>query len=290
MRATLASSLSGAGGFHSAATPRSAWQARGAFAPPARTRPRPPLQPPPPPGPGAGRARATPPGTGRIRQGSETMRVDRCARSHIPAVRSRTTGCANVSVQVSSARALNSSPDARAPRSFCMAGTRGASEPKAVKGRPSCLVRARTSRRTRTTLMDVTYTIEKLDTTDLGPCSCCGGRTRIVRGLAFNDGVARAAYVVRWAPGRPQHPALVALSIGTWGGSPPTGRSCFVFERSATEFIVRDGATSPFASHKILGHLLSKAEVEQSPQLQEAHTLLSVIGSLDDRIKNWRIS
>jgi hypothetical protein len=137
----------------------------------------------------------------------------------------------------------------------------------------------------------VPFTIEQLDATDLEPCACCGGRTRVVRGFVFKDAMGRAGYVVRWAPGRPQHGAMVALSIGPWGGASASERTCFAFDLRVTDrpgFTVCDAAASPFAQHKeLLGQMIARADALLSPLKQEAFDILDAIGEQDERLNGW---
>jgi hypothetical protein len=103
--------------------------------------------------------------------------------------------------------------------------------------------------------------------------------------------VARAVYIVRWAPGRPQHGAVVALSIGRWGGASPSERACFAFEHRVDErpgFMVTDAGSSPFASHKaVLGRMMTREEALASPEKQEAFDILDAIGEQDGRLNGW---
>jgi hypothetical protein len=135
------------------------------------------------------------------------------------------------------------------------------------------------------------FTIEPGKATDLDPCECCGGRTRIVRGFVYDGRGARAAYVVRWAPGRPQHDANVALSIGPWGGASASLRACFTLALRTVErpsFMVTDGAATPFAEHaELLGRMMSREEALASPLKQEAFDILDAIGEHDERLHGW---
>jgi hypothetical protein len=136
------------------------------------------------------------------------------------------------------------------------------------------------------------FTIEPGEATDLGPCQCCGGCTRVLRGfVSTREGAARAVYIVRWAPGRPQHGAVVALSIGQWGGASPSGRACFAFEHHVGQrpgFMVTDAGSSPFANHMdLLGRMMTREEALASPEKQEAFDILDAIGEQDARLNGW---
>jgi hypothetical protein len=137
----------------------------------------------------------------------------------------------------------------------------------------------------------VPFTIEPGATTDLDPCECCGGRTRVVRGFVHSHEGARAVYVVRWAPGRPQHGAAVALSIGRWGGASASERACFAFDHRVDDrpgFVIVDAGTSPFAAHEqLLGRMMTRAEALASHQKQEAFEILDAIGEQDGRLSGW---
>lgn len=137
----------------------------------------------------------------------------------------------------------------------------------------------------------MSFAIELGTQTDLGACACCGSRTRVVHGFVWNDEGARAVYVVRWAPGRTEHPAIVALSIGAWGGAPASARRCFVFEHLITDrpgFVAIDGPSSSFAAQPgILGELLTREAALQSPLKNEAFQILDAVGVQDHRLNDW---
>lgn len=84
------------------------------------------------------------------------------------------------------------------------------------------------------------FTIELGTDTDSGACACCGGRTRVIRGFVSDRHGARAVYVARWSPGRPQHDAAVALSIGGWGGA-STEKICIGRARESLVAPLADG-------------------------------------------------
>ncbi len=46
------------------------------------------------------------------------------------------------------------------------------------------------------------YLLEKLDLKEHGPCECCGNMSRMVSGLIYNNGEARAGYQVQWTMGQ----------------------------------------------------------------------------------------
>jgi hypothetical protein len=135
-------------------------------------------------------------------------------------------------------------------------------------------------------------TIELGDSSESGPCACCGGRTRIVRGFVSVAGNARAAYFVRWAPGRPEHDATVAITIGRWGGADASERKCFCFGHIVGEggpgFMLVDAASTAWASHAgFLGRMLTRADGLGSPLKPEVFAVLDAIGEQDDRIDRW---
>ncbi len=105
------------------------------------------------------------------------------------------------------------------------------------------------------------------------------------------EGAARAVYFVRWAPGRPQHGAVVALSIGRWGGASAAERACFAFDLRVDErpgFMVAEAGSSPFSIQKdVLGRMLTREEALASPQKQEAFDILDAIGEQDGRLNGW---
>ncbi len=137
----------------------------------------------------------------------------------------------------------------------------------------------------------MTFAIEPGDTTDLGPCDCCGGRTRIVVGFVSNEAGARAVYHLRWAPGRPEHDAVVAVSIGGWGGGSVANRVCFALALRITPspgFMLVDAGASPWAtSEGLLGRMTSRADALTSPLKQEVFDILDAIGEKDRRVNAW---
>ncbi len=137
----------------------------------------------------------------------------------------------------------------------------------------------------------VTFVIEPGDASDLGPCDCCGGRTRVVRGFVSDDVGARAVYLVRWAPGRPEHDAVVAVSVGPWGGASAAERACFALALQVSPrpgFMLVDAGASPWAANaELLGGMLSRAEAMASPLKQEVFDILDAIGEQDARIDGW---
>jgi hypothetical protein len=139
----------------------------------------------------------------------------------------------------------------------------------------------------------VTFAIEPGDATDLGPCDCCGGRTRVVRGFVSNEGGARAVYLVRWAPGRPDHDAVVAVSIGRWSGASAAERTCFALALRVSPspgFMLMDAGASPWgASEELLGRMTSRADALVSPLKQEVFDILDAVGEQDGRVNAWRL-
>ncbi len=135
------------------------------------------------------------------------------------------------------------------------------------------------------------YTIEPGAESNLGPCECCGGTTRIVRGFVSDAQGARAAYLVRWTVGRPEHDASVAVSIGPWGHAPSSDRSCFVLalrtHPSPAFMIVDAGESGWTADAGVLGRMLSRAEGLASPWKQEVFDVLDAAGEADGRLEGW---
>jgi hypothetical protein len=138
-----------------------------------------------------------------------------------------------------------------------------------------------------------TLRVEPGSETLLPTCPCCGGRTRVVRGVVYADDAPRAAYLVRWAPGRPQHDAEIAVSIGGWsGGESEADRRLVALRYRMLEggpaFMVIDGQSSPWTSDAVLGRPLSRTEA-MSSLAKEAFSVVDAVGAQDARVANWAL-
>src|SRR5262245_13413006 len=104
--------------------------------------------------------------------------------------------------------------------------------------------------------------IEPTGSKDFGPCDCCGGHSRIVRGYAHGPESTVAAYVVQWTLGQVDlHGAHFDLIIGKWGAGANRSARCSVsleFRRTdkGPSFMVIDSDRRAVASSDLVGKSL----------------------------------
>ena len=122
-------------------------------------------------------------------------------------------------------------------------------------------------------------------------CECCGGESRTASGLVYDDdGHPTAAYFVHWTLGRvDSHGAMFDLIVGEWGESATSaGRSAVaVAIRIAPEgpsFMIVDATDRPVAESELVGHVLSRGEVVDTPLAQEVFRIVDAIWLHDSRI------
>jgi hypothetical protein len=113
----------------------------------------------------------------------------------------------------------------------------------------------------------------------LEPCTCCGGRTRLVRGFVHSDGLARAIHIVRYTAGRQQHGAEVVVSIGGWcDADEASERQCLLLAHRIVDgrptFMVMSATDSVWSREESLGRMLSRDETLESPLAPEAYAIL----------------
>jgi hypothetical protein len=137
-----------------------------------------------------------------------------------------------------------------------------------------------------------TLRVEPGSETLLPNCPCCGGSTRVVRGVVYAEDAPRAAYLVRWAPGRPEHDADIAVSIGGWGeGESAADRRLVALKHRVLEggpaFMVVDGQGTPWTGDAVLGRPLSRKEALASPLSKEAFAVVDAVGAEDERVAKW---
>jgi hypothetical protein len=135
--------------------------------------------------------------------------------------------------------------------------------------------------------------VEPGSETLLPSCPCCGGTTRVVRGVVYAGDTPRAAYLVRWAPGRPEHDADIAVSIGGWGaGENPADRRLVALRHRVLDngpaFMVIDGQGTPWTGDTVLGRPLSRTEALAS-LAKEAFSIVDAVGAQDERVESWTL-
>ena len=114
-----------------------------------------------------------------------------------------------------------------------------------------------------------------------------------MRGFVYADGAPRAAYLVRWAPGRPQHDAEIGVSFGGWGdGQSEADRQLVALRHRVLNggpaFMVVDGQDSPWTGDTVLGRPLSRTEALAS-LAKEAFSVVDAVGAQDARVAKWTL-
>jgi hypothetical protein len=131
--------------------------------------------------------------------------------------------------------------------------------------------------------------IEPTGSKDVGPCECCGGRSRTVWGHAHGPAGTVAAYFVQWTLGQvDRHGAHFDLIIGTWGDADRSDRVSVSLECRRTDngpaFMVIDSGRRPVASSDLVGKSLAREEVVGTALAQVAFDIVDAIWLQDDRI------
>jgi hypothetical protein len=138
--------------------------------------------------------------------------------------------------------------------------------------------------------MHTTYRLEELDSQDRGPCECCGNMSRMVSGLIYLHGEARAGFQVHWTPGHvAEHGAGFYFIVGRWGKTAAAMDRVGVALRygetqSGFAFTVVNAADTPLAGNELAERLLSRDEVIGTPLAQEVFDMVDFIWLTDSRI------
>ena len=138
--------------------------------------------------------------------------------------------------------------------------------------------------------------VEPTDSSDYGPCSCCGNLSRTVWGFVHSPDATVAAYFVQWTLNNPQHGANVDLIIGEWGEQTRAAkRQAVSMEYRVVDqqgsFMVIDASTRPVAQSELTGEALSREEVIGEPIAAIAFAVADAIFVNDERIeeiRRWR--
>jgi hypothetical protein len=134
------------------------------------------------------------------------------------------------------------------------------------------------------------FTLEPTESTESGPCDCCGDYTRRVWGFVDNRGRTEAVYYVEWTVGKvAEHGAHVDLVIGDWtDGSQSSDRVAVSLEFRRTDtgpwFAVIDAAPREVARSELVGRALARTEVMGTPLAQRVFDMIDVIWAGDERI------
>jgi len=118
-------------------------------------------------------------------------------------------------------------------------------------------------------------------------CECCGERSRTVDGFLYEDGIARAGYLVQWTRGHvDEHGANFDFIVGPWGeDAGATARSAvsLVYHRDSG-FTVIDAADRPAARSDLAGRALPRADVVGSDLAQKVFAMADLVWLCDERI------
>ncbi|MFA5119616.1 hypothetical protein [Zavarzinia sp.] len=145
----------------------------------------------------------------------------------------------------------------------------------------------------------MSVTVEPTGAEDGAVCDCCGRRSRIVRGHAFVDGRAAAAYFVHWTEGHvADRGANIDLILGGWGeGATAAGRVALALAYRRLEtgpaMMVIDAAGRPVSASSLVGRALRRDEVIGTSLAGEAFAVADAILALDPRVAellgDWRL-
>lgn len=126
-----------------------------------------------------------------------------------------------------------------------------------------------------------------------GHCDCCGNQTRSISGGLSDGEGARAAYLVRWTVGQPQHTPDFDLIIGLWGdGTGPQDRVLVSLSYHPRPgggfFMVVSGKGRPGDNRNLCDRALEREEVIGTPLAQEAFALVDALWLTEPRIAEIR--
>jgi hypothetical protein len=143
-----------------------------------------------------------------------------------------------------------------------------------------------------TTIDDIT--IEPGRENDLDRCACCGAVTRIVRGVVYRAGTARAVYLVRWAVGQSSHDADLAVSVGGWCDADESPRVWVALALRQTEngpaFMIIDAQNDKWGDEDLLGEPKSRSEVVGTTLASEVFRILDAVALQDMRLSGWHLN
>jgi hypothetical protein len=133
-------------------------------------------------------------------------------------------------------------------------------------------------------------TVELGESSELGPCDCCGGRSRTVWGYLHRGETTEAAYFVQWTLGQvDRHGANFDLIVGKWGdGTIRHDRRAVALElrhgEAGPAFTVIDAADRPVGGSELVGKALSRGEVIGTPLAAAVFEMVDAIWLQDERI------
>jgi hypothetical protein len=134
------------------------------------------------------------------------------------------------------------------------------------------------------------FQIEDRKVTDYGLCECCGDMSRLASGMVRLNDEPYAAYQVHWTTQQvARHGAEVYIMLGQWGdGTTAADRFAvalhFFIESKTHGFMIVDADQTPMASHPLVGRVLSRESVIDTPLAQEVFNLVDAIWLEDENI------
>jgi hypothetical protein len=132
--------------------------------------------------------------------------------------------------------------------------------------------------------------VEPTDSTEFGPCACCGNNSRRVWGFVHTPAAALACYFVHWTLSRVRdHGANFDLIIGRCGeASSVQDRLLVALEyrllESGPGFMVINAGGRPAASSDLVGRALCRDEVVGQPVGEQAFAIVDVVLAQDGRV------
>ena len=138
--------------------------------------------------------------------------------------------------------------------------------------------------------MSAQLTIEPVDSSDYGPCPCCGDMSRSVWGYVYSGDDASAAYFVHWTLGQVvKHGAHIDFIVGRWGDGTTASR------RSAVSLEYRIGDTGPsvmvidahgrnHADGTLAKRILRREDVIGKPLAKKVFALCDAVLLQDERL------
>ncbi len=121
-------------------------------------------------------------------------------------------------------------------------------------------------------------------------CECCGDDSHIARGFVHDeDGSTAAAYFVHWTLGKVDtHGAMFDLIVGRWGeGASAADRSAVSLAfRIGPQggFMIVDAEGRSVAESELVGHVLSREDVVNTPLAKRVFDIVDAIWLQDSRI------
>ncbi len=134
------------------------------------------------------------------------------------------------------------------------------------------------------------FTLHAGDSSDSGPCPCCGDMSRLVTGVVNRKGATYAAYQVHWTLGQiPRHGAEFYLFLGDWSDSAlPADRFGialhYFVDGPRNGFSVVDANETPIANVSFIGSALRRDEVVGTSLAKAAFDLVDLLWLHDPRI------